>query len=359
MHRFQRFRHHWFLAGLTALTALVVTAVPAAEKTASEAPAATVAIGIQPIGYPSGVISSVMARDRILRAALAEHQTRLDPQPFPRGADIVPQLNAHRLQAGLLGDMPTLLAVTSGQSAIVGLVKQASTSIVTRGGTQVKGLAGKRIGYVEASSAHHTLLQGLEAAGLTPEQIKLVPMRVDEMPAALERGDIDAFAGWEPAPSLALSRNPTNRVVFRGQSTDYFVIDKAFAKDSPAQALQLTASFVRSLEWMRRSRANLEKAAQWVREDGERFSGKTATVTIEQVVAITRREILDVPSAPAIPGSASNPPLRSEFDFLQRLGKLPENARWNTVAEAFRHDTLAQVIGDAKRYRIHSFDYDE
>ena len=102
---------------------------------------------------------------------------------------MVALLADHRLEAGLLGDMPTILAAATANVWVVGLVKQTSTAIVAKGDTQVRGLAGKRIGYVEASSAHHTWLQALASAGLSESRVKLVALGVDEMPEALARGD--------------------------------------------------------------------------------------------------------------------------------------------------------------------------
>ncbi|MEY4738331.1 MAG: hypothetical protein RL302_2650 [Pseudomonadota bacterium] len=319
----------------------------------------TIDLGVQPLGYPSGVISAVMRHDRILQKALATAHLPLKTHAFQRGADMVGLLGEHRLEAGLLGDVPTLLSAAVGQVWIVGLVKQTSTAIVAKGAAQVSNLAGKRIGYVEVSSAHHTLLQGLASAGLDEKQVTMVQLRIDEMPEALERGDIDAFAAWEPAPSVALARNAANRIVFRGLSSDYFVIERAFAKRAPEAALHLVAGFLRAIEWMQRSQRNVEKAATWTLADGLAFSGKVAAVTAGQIVAITRREILDIPSAPAIPMGPNNIPLKTEFQFLEKLGKLPAGARWEKVEAAFGYDGLARVLGDPRKYLIATFDYED
>ena len=319
----------------------------------------SVDLGVQPLGYPSGVISTVMRHDRILQKALSDARLPLKVHPFQRGADMVGLLGERRLEAGLLGDMPTLLTASVGQVWIVGLVKQTSTALVAKGGAQVSSLAGKRIGYVEVSSAHHTLLQGLASAGLNESQVKMVPVRVDEMPDALERGDIDAFAAWEPAPSLALARNGANRIVFRGLSSDYFVIERAFAKRHPEAALQLVAGFLRAIEWMQRSQRNVEKAASWALAEAQAFSGRAVGLSTGQIVAITRREILDIPSAPAIPMGPNNTPLKTEFQFLSKLSKLPAGARWEQVESAFGYDGLARVLGDARKYQVATFDYDD
>ena len=321
---------------------------------------ASVDVGIQPLGYPSGVISAVMRRDRTLQKELLAIGRPLKTHAFRRGADMIGLLSDQRLEVGLLGDMPTLTLASTGRIWIAGLVKQSSTAIIARGEGQVKNLAGRKIGYVPVSSAHHTLLQGLASAGLNESHVTLVAMGVDDMPAALERGDIDAFAAWEPAPTLALQTNQRNNVVFRGRTADYLVIEREFARRDPVAATQIVTALARAIEWMRRSQGNVEKAARWALADHASFAGKTPGLAVDRVVAITRREILSVPSAPVIvPASGREVPLKSEFDFLQRLGKLPEQANWEHVSKSFGNDTLARVMMDPQRHQLSLFDYDD
>lgn len=317
-------------------------------------------LGTQPLGYPSGVISAVMMRDRILAEALRQAGHPLRPHAFQRGADMLGLFAGHRLDAGLLGDVPTILGASTGHLLIVGLVKQSSTAIVARGEIQVSGLAGKRIGYVEASSAHHTLLQGLASTKLKESNVTLVAMRVDDMPEALMRGEIDAFAAWEPAPSTALRLSNKNRIVFRGLSSDYFVISRSFEKQAPEAARILVAGYVRAIEWMRRSQKNADLAAHWAITDAEKFSSKKTSLPANQIVSITRREILNVPSAPVIISSPGAPlPLRSEFTFLKGQNKLPAEGDWENVVTALGYNGLERVMSDQRRYQTKRFDYAE
>ena len=345
-----------------ALTLAWSGAVPAEEyfdRYGLAAHSAPVDLGGQPLGYPSGLISAVMARDRLLRKELDTLGRPLRAHFFLRGPDMLALLADHKLEAGLLGDMPTLLAAAGGQVWIVGLVKQAATAVVAKGEASVRDLAGKRIGYVEGSSAHHTLLQGMALAGLREDEVKLVPLRVDQMPDALERGEISAFSAWEPAPSIALANAERNRVVFRGQSSDYFVIDREFAKNSPDAAYQLIAGYLRAIDWMRRAQANVERAARWAMADGEKLSGKPPVLPVAKIVQITRREILGIPSAPAISFTPGSTPLKSEFQFLSKLGKLGPSAKWEHVEQAFSYAGLAQVLAEHKAYKLAVFDYDD
>lgn len=345
------------LAGLT-LREAHAEEVPYYDRYGLTPASPAVDAGIQPLGYPAGVLTAVLRHDEILKSQLAALGQPLQTHPFRRGADMLTLFSDKRLEAGLLGDMPTLLAAASGDVSIVGLAKQSPTAIVARDQTQVRGLAGKRIAYVEASSAHQTLLQGLSAAGLKESDVRLLPMRVDDMPDALNRGEIDAFAAWEPAPSIALTANPANRIVFRGLSSDYFVVSKAFVRRSPAAVDALVAGYVRAIEWLRLSQKNIERAARWAQADAESFSGRPSPLPVEKIVAITRRELLNVPSAPSIINNPkAPPPLLGEFEFLKRLNKLPADGEWSRVADALNNDLLPRVQTEPRRHKTGRFDY--
>ncbi len=319
----------------------------------------TLVLGTQPLGMPCSAISALMQRDQVLQQTLARTQWRLSHHPFSKGSDMLPLLSLRQLSAAFLGDMPTLVAAALGEAAIVGLVKQTSTAIVGRGLERIEDLRDKRVGYVEASSAHYTLLQALNLAGLQESQITLVPLAVDQMVEALERNDIDAFAAWEPASSLALMRHRAHRVIFRGSTTDYLVINLPFTQEHPAISLALIASFVRAIQWMRLSRLNLDKAVRWANDEATSFTGRALALPLRQLAAIVERDLLDVPAAPWVSPPDAQSPLRQEFEFLARLGKLPSQARWSQVERAFGYDGLSKVLTQSRQYQTHVFNYRE
>lgn len=318
----------------------------------------TLDFGGQPLSYPNGVVTTVMRHDRILHAEFARLGTPFKVHPFKRGADMLTLLRDDKLDAGFMGNMPATIAAAATNGVwIVGLVEVSQNAIVTNGGARVADLAGKRIGYTPVSTAHSVLMQGLGSAQLGVTDVTLVPLSNDDLPNALARNQVDAFAGWEPAVSLSLAADKRNRIVFRGQSVDYFVISKAFEKKSPAAARALVASFARAFEWLRQSQKNIETAARWVLADGQAFIGHPIDVSITQVVAMTRSGILNIPSAPSITIPKGATPLKGEYDLLQSLGKLPAEATWERVASSFQYDGLRQVFSEARKYEIRRFDY--
>lgn len=315
-------------------------------------------LGNQPLAYPAGVVGAVLRRDRILKSELERLATPLATAQFRGGTEMVGLLEAAKLDAAILGDMPTLSAAVRADVWIAGLVKQSLTAVVARGENQIRNLRGKRVGYVAASSAHHTLLQALASADLTERDVTLVPISIDAMPDELARGSLDAFAGWEPAPSIALARSRQHRTVFRGLSSTYLVIRRGFEQKHPEAARALVAALVRAVEWMRLGSANTTQAARWAMADEAAFTGKPARVTVEQAIAITRRELLNIPSAPTIAHSPGNMLLKTEFEFLKGQGKLAGTVPWQKVADAFAYEGPRQVFREPVRYRTRQVDYD-
>lgn len=314
--------------------------------------------GVQPLGYPTAMLGAVLRRDRILDRELQSIGLYLVAAPFRKGSDIVEVFGGNRVSVALLGDMPAIRILAQAGGTVIGLAKQTHSSVVARNINLLADLRGRRIGYLEGSSAHHTLLQGLTAAGITEQDVTLLPVEINDMPDALEAGRIDAFAAWEPAPTIAASRNPANRVIFRGPSSDYLIMDRDFAGKFPAAPLALAAAQVRAIRWMRSRTEYVEQAARWAQADGAAFIGSKPPITVAQAVTIARRELLDIPSAPLLPPlPGDRQRLREEFDFLLRLGKLGAGVDYERVRSALQFQGIQQVQSDPRRYRLDTFDY--
>lgn len=176
---------------------------------------------------------------------------------------------------------------------------------------------------------------------------------------ALESGAVDAYSAWEPTPSISMQRNTANRAIYRGMSTDWVVAAEPFTRQHSAAALALSAAYVRAVLWMRAAHANLERAASWVLSDGESFTGQARALTVAKAMEIARKDLLDVPGAPAVPAKVDGvPPLTREFAFLQELGRLPQGAAAQQVTAALGYNGLQQVQATPQKYRIHLADYD-
>lgn len=80
------------------------------------------------------------------------------------------------------------------------------TALVTRpdtGVTSVADLAGRRIAVTRGTDPHIFLVRALAEAGLTERDVRLVLLQHADGRLALERGDVDAWAGLDPMMAAA------------------------------------------------------------------------------------------------------------------------------------------------------------
>jgi ABC-type nitrate/sulfonate/bicarbonate transport system substrate-binding protein len=77
-------------------------------------------------------------------------------------------------------------------------------SVVGRNVPDMAGLKGKRVAVAKGTGGEIFWNRVVEKLKLNPADYKIIDVEAPEMVAAIERGDIDAFATWEPWPTRAL-----------------------------------------------------------------------------------------------------------------------------------------------------------
>ena len=125
-------------------------------------------------------------------------------------ADISRSLAAGSLDFGLMGYYNTIIeAATTGIAAkIICMCSRQGIGLVARkdrGITTVADLKGKKVGVPPPGVQVLALTVLLDRAGLKlGTDVQSVPLAFADHKAALERGDIDAYAGTEPIPTQSV-----------------------------------------------------------------------------------------------------------------------------------------------------------
>lgn len=342
---------------LQAIGALPWASVRAAQV--GEASTQTIHFGVQPAAFPLAMFSELMQRDRLLAAALDRLGWRVEQHRFTKGSEMFEKLGGGRLGAAALGDIPSLNAVCEHDMLIVGLAKHTYSSVVASRYTTLTELKGKRIGNAAGSTAHYTLLEGLATVGLGEADVTLVETPVNDMPAELEAGRIDAFSAWEPAPTIALAKNPKHFVAYRGATNSYLLFNRTLAAARPEVAAEFVTAFARAYYWLKKNPDHVGLAARWSLTALAEFTGKPAALSAEQAIAITRREALDIVGLPALPKSdaSAGGRLARQFAFLKQRGKLPATAQWRQVETAFAPRFIEETLRTPGKSRVFVTDY--
>ena len=117
-------------------------------------------------------------------------------------------LNAGSIDFGSTAGAAALIGKINGNpiKSIYVYSRPEWTALVTRkdtGITKVEDLKGKRVAVTRGTDPHIFLVRALQEAKLTEKDVKLVLLQHPDGRTALERGDVDAWAGLDPLMAAA------------------------------------------------------------------------------------------------------------------------------------------------------------
>jgi sulfonate transport system substrate-binding protein len=138
----------------------------------------------------------------------------------------------------------------------------------TSGITKVEDLRGKRVAVTRGTDPHIFLLRSLASAGLSENDIQIVPLQHPDGKVALERGQVDAWAGLDPYMAQ-LEVDKGFKLFFRRPDWNSFGIlnvREAFASEHPDLTERVLRSYEKArlwcLEHSDEARTILQTAAQ-------------------------------------------------------------------------------------------------
>ncbi len=165
---------------------------------------------------------------------------------------------------------------TAGAAALIGRIngnpiksiyvysRPEWTALVTRkdsGVTKVEDLKGKRVAVTRGTDPHIFLVRTLAAAKLTERDVRLVLLQHPDGRTALERGDVDAWAGLDPI--MAASEIESGAVLFHrdkaANTWGILNVREEFAKDHPEIVNRVLAAYEKARKWSLENPAELRR----------------------------------------------------------------------------------------------------
>jgi sulfonate transport system substrate-binding protein len=150
-------------------------------------------------------------------------------------------LNAGSLDFGSTAGAAALIGRINGNpvKSIYVYSRPEWTALVTRkdsGIIKVDDLKGKRVAVTRGTDPHIFLVRALQDAKLTEKDVKLVLLQHPDGRTALERGDVDAWAGLDPLMAAAEIESGATLFYRNAAANTWGVLNvsEAFAKDNPA-----------------------------------------------------------------------------------------------------------------------------
>ncbi len=124
---------------------------------------------------------------------------------FDNGAELIRAIASGDIVIGNVGSTVVATAASHHlpiQAFLIASQLGASEALVVRNNLGInhpEDLIGKTIAVPFVSTSHYSLLAALKHWGIEVNKVKIINLRISEIPAAWQRGDIDAAYVWEPA----------------------------------------------------------------------------------------------------------------------------------------------------------------
>ena len=217
---------------------------------------------VLPIGYQKFGSLMLLKLHGALDAALARRGVHVEWHEFPAGAPIMEALATERLVFGEVGECPTVFAQAADYPIVylaAGEPSPEGEAILVPAESSVRSvgdLRGKTVALSRGANVHYLLIRALEEANVGYDQIKLLFLAPDAALQAFERGEVDAWAIWDPLLAAAQSRGGA-RVLRDGcglaDNIAYYVANRRFANAHPDLAEEFLKSLGRASDWGRQN----------------------------------------------------------------------------------------------------------
>jgi sulfonate transport system substrate-binding protein len=176
-------------------------------------------------------------------------------------------LNAGSIDFGSTAGAAALIGKINGNpiKSIYVYSRPEWTALATRKDTdigKVEDLKGKRVAVTRGTDPHIFLVRALQEAKLTEKDVKLVLLQHPDGRTALERGDVDAWAGLDPLMAAAEVESGA-RLFYRNAGANTWGVlnvSEAFAKDSPALVERVLKAYEEARKYALANRDELKKS---------------------------------------------------------------------------------------------------
>ena len=271
-----------------------------------------------------GWIEDDFARDGIaVRWVLSQGSNKANEMLASGSVDLASTAGASALLARSNG-VPLKVVYVYAKPAWTGVVVGAGSPITT-----VAELRGKKIAATRGTDAFFFLLRSLHAAGLGQEDVELVHLQHADGRLALQRGDVDAWAGLDPFMADAELREHARVIYHNGDFNSFGTLDarEDFLAKYPDQVRRVIAQYERARRWILE---HPDEAAAMLAAEGK-IQLDVATRQIRERTVLDR----DV----GIPGEALHAALQAIVPILSReklvaAGADPARALGELIAPA-------------------------
>ncbi|PXX46997.1 ABC transporter substrate-binding protein [Undibacterium pigrum] len=143
-----------------------------------------------------------------------------------------------------------------------------------RGILEPANLKGKRVGVTLSTSGHFTLSAFLNRQKLSVKDVTMINYKPEEFADAIERGEVDAVASWEPFLNTMLNRLGSNGVAFYGKDVYESLYNVVGMRSYISSQPETIRKVLRALDQGSQYCNEMPDAARAIHESGKKSNTK-------------------------------------------------------------------------------------
>lgn len=250
-------------------------------------------------------------------------------------------LRAGAIDVGSTAGSAALLARSNGSPIkVIDIYSQPEWAAVVAGPgsdiDDVEDLAGRTVAATKGTDPYFFLLQSLEEAGLSADDVTVENLQHADGWAALQNGSVDAWAGLDPIMAGAEEAGAT--LIYRNvdfNSYGFLNATESFIEEKPEVAQLVVDAYERAREW---AEENPEETAEILAE----VAGLDLAVATK---VIEERANLDIDN---VPGDAQVAVLEKIGPVFVELGDVASQEQVDEALETLIHDEFATAADPAR-----------
>ncbi len=232
----------------------LVTAASVALSRGAQAQADTKEIRI---GYQKNGVLVITRQREALENHFKPQGVSVKWVEFSSGPPMMEAMNVGSVDYGAVGDSPPIFAQAAGAAIVYAAAQPIinGSGILVPQNSAIKTIAdlkGKRVGFTKGSSAHNVVIQTLEKAGLTYDDITPVYLTPPDAGPAFANGGIDAWAIWDPYFAIAETKQ-NGRILVKTRditkTNSFYIANRDFANKHGALLQQIVDVTTSTAAW--------------------------------------------------------------------------------------------------------------
>jgi sulfonate transport system substrate-binding protein len=234
-------------------------------------------------------------------------------------------LNSRSIDFGSTAGAAALLGKANGNpiKSVYIYSKPEWTALVTTADSDintVEDLQGRKVAVTRGTDPHIFLLRALDQVGLSEQDIEVVQLQHADGKTALERGDVDAWAGLDPHMAQT-ELEKGSRLFFRDPDLNtygFLNVREAFAQQYPTYVERVLAVYERARQWSLENPDELKAILQ-------------KEAKLSDAVASKQLERTDLSNS--VIGQVHKDTIIAAGDVLKSSGVIPGSIDVNQVAD--------------------------